>query len=82
MSYSALVDAGALKNTQQGLETLFRMGGLKSANQHNDRPLGGFPRMNETSESANPEALIRVQDAQRLLRQYGPLMLKDGLLSQ
>lgn len=82
MSYSALVDAGALEESQQGLETLFRMGGLKSANQHNDRPLGGFPRMNETSEFAKPEVAIRVRDAQRLLRQYGPLMLKDGLLSQ
>ena len=81
MSYSALRRIGALNPTNEGRATLLRVGGSKSATQRNDRPLGSFPRMNSIEQLRNDKNLkARVNEAQQLLRRYGPLMVEDGLL--
>ena len=80
-SYSALQRIGALQDSEEGRETLLRVGGSKTATQQNDRPLGNFPKMNSNSELAGPEIIVCLKEAQRLLRQYGHLMIEDGLLS-
>lgn len=82
VSYSKLLRCGALEDSDKGLAILFRVGGSKSATQRNDRPLGNFPRMHSVSELQKPDIVARVKEAQRLLRQYGPLMVEDGLLSR
>ena len=81
MSYSALQRIGALDDGNDGRAILLRVGGSKSATQQNDRPLGSFPRMNSASELRKQDVLTRVTEAQRLLRQYGPFMVEDGLLA-
>ncbi len=83
MSYSALLRVGALKESEQriGIGILLRVGGGKSANLNNDRPLGEFPRMNSQADLQKPAVVARLKEAQRLLRIYGPLMVEDGLLS-
>lgn len=81
VSYSALQRIGALEDSEKGRAILLRVGGSKSATQQNDRPLGNFPRMNSISELRKPAIATRVREAQRLLRTYGLLMVKDGLLS-
>ncbi len=80
-SYSALKRIGALDDSEKGRAILLRVGGSKSATQQNDRPLGSFPRMNSISELRKPNVVARLSEAQRLLRQYGSLMVEDGLLS-
>lgn len=82
-SFSALQRIGALEDSPAGRAILLRVGGSKSATQQNDRPLGNFPRMNSISElSKPPDAVVaRLKETQRLLRQYGQLMVEDGLLS-
>ena len=81
-SYSALQRVGALDDTPVGRAILLRIGGSKSATQQNDRPLGNFPRMNSIEQlKLDKNVNARVTEAQRLLRQYGPLMVEDGLLS-
>ncbi|WP_145210895.1 hypothetical protein [Planctomycetes bacterium TBK1r] len=81
MSYSALRRIGALDVTNEGRATLLRVGGSKSATQRNDRPLGSFPRMNSIEQLRDDKNLkARVDEAQQLLRRYGPLMVEDGLL--
>jgi predicted nucleic acid-binding Zn-ribbon protein len=80
MSLSMIAKAGGLENSSTGLETLFRIGGTKSTSQHNDRPLGNFPKMNSTAELAQPDVASRLRQAQRMLRIYGPMLVKDGLL--
>jgi len=80
-SYSALQRIGALEDSEKGRAILLRVGGSKTATQQNDRPLGNFPRMNSISELRKPEIVARLKNAQRLLRQYGLLMVEDGLLS-
>ena len=81
-SYSALNVLGALEDSEKGRAILFRVGGSKTASQQNDRPLGSFPRMNSISELRKPDVVARLKETQRLLRQYGRLMVDDGLLSQ
>ena len=83
MSYSALLRVGALKESEQGIGIgiLLRVGGGKSANLNNDRPLGEFPRMNSQADLQKPAVISRLEEAQRLLRVYGLLMVEDGLLS-
>ena len=81
-SYSALKRIGALEDSEKGRAILFRVGGSKTATQQNDRPLGSFPRMNSISELRKPDVVARLKETQRLLRQYGRLMVEDGLLSQ
>ncbi len=81
MSYSALQRIGALDDDNDGRAILLRVAGSKSATQQNDRPLGSFPRMNSASELRKQDVLTRVTEAQRLLRQYGPFMVEDGLLA-
>jgi hypothetical protein len=80
-SYSALKRIGALDDSEKGRAILLRVGGSKSATQQNDRPLGSFPRMHSLSELRKPNVVARLSEAQRLLRQYGSLMVEDGLLS-
>ena len=81
MSYSALRRIGALDATNEGRATLLCVGGSKSATQRNDRPLGSFPRMNSIEQLRDDKNLkARVDEAQQLLRRYGPLMVEDGLL--
>ncbi|WP_146415355.1 hypothetical protein [Crateriforma conspicua] len=80
-SYTALKRIGALEDSETGLAILLRVGGSKTATQQNDRPLGSFPRMNSISELRKPNVVARLKEAQRLLRQYGQLMVEDGLLS-
>jgi len=80
MSLTMIADAGGLDDSSTGLETLFRIGGSKSTSQHNDRPLGNFPRMNSAAELALPDVASRLRQAQRLLRDYGPMLVKDRLL--
>ncbi len=81
MSYSALQRIGALADSEKGRSILLRVGGSKSATQQNDRPLGNFPRMNSLAELRKPSIVARLKESQRLLRQYGLLMVEDGLLS-
>ena len=82
ISYSALQRIGALDDTPVGRSILLRVGGSKSASQQNDRPLGTFPRMNSIEQLKNDRNVkARVTEAQRLLRQYGPFMVEDDLLS-
>ena len=81
VSFSALKQIGALQPTQRGIEILFRVGGSKSSTYQNDRPLGGFPRMNSRDELEKPDVLSKVRDVQRLLREYGPYLVEDELLS-
>ncbi len=81
VSYSALRRVGALEDSEKGLAILLRIGGSKSATQRNDRPLGSFPRMNSIAELRKPSVRIRVKEAQRLLRDYGPILVEDGLLA-
>lgn len=80
-SYSALKRIGALEDSDKGRAILLRVGGSKTATQQNDRPLGNFPRMNSISELRKPDLVARLKETQRLLRQYGQLMVEDGLLS-
>ena len=79
VSYSTLKRIGALE--EKGLSVLFRVGGTKSTSQQNDRPLGGFPRMYSLKELEKPDVRSRVVEAQRLLQQYGPFLIEDGLLA-
>lgn len=81
VSYSALTRVGALENSEKGLAILLRIGGSKSATQRNDRPLGSFPRLNSIAELRKPSVRGRVKEAQRLLRDYGPILVEDGLLA-
>lgn len=80
-SYSSLQRIGALEDSKKGRTILLRVGGSKSATQKNDRPLGNFPMMNSISDLRKPEVVSRLKESQRLLRQYGSLMVEDGLLS-
>lgn len=82
MSYSAIRSAGALEDTQAGLEMLFRLGGWKAGAQRNDRPLGDFPRMNSEAELAKPAVRASVRRAQLLLSDYGPQLVNDRLLTE
>ncbi|MCA9148122.1 MAG: hypothetical protein KDA92_02420 [Planctomycetales bacterium] len=82
MSYSAIADAGALEDSQAGLVALFRVGGWKSQNQQNDRPLGTFPRMNSAAELSKPDIDSRVRRAQWLLRVFGHNLVADGMLAE
>ncbi len=81
MSYSALNNAGALTSSEKGLATLFRLGGSRTLNQNNDRPLGSFPRMNSMAELEKPAIVADLKEAQRMLREYGSLLVADKLLS-
>ncbi|WP_236618190.1 hypothetical protein [Rhodopirellula europaea] len=82
MSHSALTRSGALAAEPQGLITLFFIGGSKSATQNNDRPLGGFPRMNAITELSNSEDIsARVSEAQLLLQIHGQRLVDNGLLA-
>ena len=80
MSLALIDKAGALEDSQLGLETLFRIGGLKSVDQHNDRPLGAFPKMSSTAELNKQDVLGRVRRAQHLLNVYGDMLVRDGML--
>lgn len=81
MSLAAIKMAGGLDDTETGLQTLFRVGGLKSSLQHNDRPLGTFPKMNSVDELEAPDVARRIRRAQRLLTDYGALLVADRLLN-
>lgn len=80
MSYSGIRAAGALEESEAGLQALFRLGGWKAGAQKNDRPLGDFPRMNSEAELAKPAVRTPVRRAQQLLRDYGPQLVRDRLL--
>tara|TARA_R110002049_G_scaffold268572_1_gene445046 strand:- start:5637 stop:6956 length:1320 start_codon:yes stop_codon:yes gene_type:complete len=80
MSLALIDKAGALEDSQLGLETLFRIGGLKSVDQHNDRPLGAFPKMSSTAELNKPDVIGRVRRAQYLLNVFGDMLIRDGML--
>lgn len=80
MSLSKLQQIGAL-DKDRGIRLLYRIGGLQSGAERNDRPLGSFPRMNSLAELEKPDVKQRVELAQRLLREFGLLLVEDGLLS-
>ena len=80
MSYMALRRVGALHDSKTGLETLWRMGATRANKPELNRPLGGFPQFFGPIGSLSPKDKSHLNEAQRLLRSYGPLLVADGLL--
>ncbi len=74
MSLSALQGIGALSATDDGLETLARVGGHREL---------GSPKwsMRPSSRTWNDETREQLKRAQELLRRLGPVMVEAGLLS-
>lgn len=80
VSYSKLVDRGALEDTMEGLELLFIFGGGKNRGVNNDRPLGAFPKYS-AGQLNKPEVLNAVKRAQQLLREHGKALVEAHRLS-
>lgn len=82
VSYESLRRIGALNDSKEGWQILFRIGGSRSSTNANDRPLGLFPRMNSDDDLQRDSNVKRqVRQAQQFLATYGPLLVADGLLS-
>jgi hypothetical protein len=78
VSLARLRSTRALEPTPEGRETLYW---ITSANDMNDRDLGGFPDQG-LGASAKRRNMAIVKEAQDLLIKYGDLMVKDGMLAK
>ena len=79
MSLSAIASTGALRDTDDGLAELYRVGG-HSLNAR--RGLGGFPSHNPINLARNPSVRKTVERARELLQKYGDLLVEKGVLSR
>ena len=77
-SLGALRGSGALEDSNEGLDFLFRVGGHPA----NERTKGSFPTFVSQRPLAAGAERDQVRKAQQLLIKYGELMVRDGLLSK
>ena len=75
VSFSRLEGLGYLESDRKTLMNFWR-----STSAHNDRPLGSFPDA-PSGHIGFESALPRVQRAQQLLKKYGSLLVRKGMLS-
>jgi hypothetical protein len=76
ISIGGLRSTGALDQTDEGYETLYRLaGGLG-----NDRLRTGFPNYS-TNGMSNPRVVAKVKRASELLNKYGDLFLQKKLIA-
>lgn len=76
-SFSSLQGSGALNDTNEGLDFLFRVGGHPA----NMRSKGGFPSFVSQRALGSGTERDQVRRAQQLLIKYGALLVRDGKLS-
>lgn len=80
-SLAAIKGLGALDDDLDGLNMMYRLGGQRAMGSYVcKRPLGGLPsyRGDNFSSAAETE---RIKRAQQFLRDYGEIMVEQGLLS-
>ena len=78
MSFGALRANGALERTVEGRARLVQIA-AGMPEEGNDRPRWNFPR---NAAFWSPETMRFVTEAQDLLIQLGPVMVREGLLAE
>lgn len=76
VSLGRLSSLGALNQTEDGYEMLYRVGG----HSQNDRPKSGFPNFT-TNGMSNSTVVAKVKRASELLNKYGDLLLEKRLIA-
>jgi len=76
VSLRAIKSEGFLRNTVEDQKAFHASFSSIHSSQHNDRPLGAFPRA-----AAGNAALHTIAKIQEFLRKYGAIMVEKGLLA-
>ena len=78
VSWSALLQSGAMNKDAKGLEKLFS---LVQPDQGNDRPLGEFPQYTSEFDINKPAVLNSLRSVQSFLLKHGDAMVQAKLLA-
>lgn len=82
LSYAGLLRTGALEESDEGLEKLFRMAQtFDGYSKFNDRPQGAFPTLRDHQDIKKADVRAKLKRAQTFLLEHGEAMVEAGLLS-
>ena len=78
-SLSAIRSRGALEDSTEGVIAMYKVGGERYST--NKRPLGGLTAYDYYKrEKLSPSEIERLKTVQQFLREYGEIMVEQGLL--